>query len=120
MPVNWVIICPGIGLSAVCCQAITWNNAEIYLFFSIGNNFQWNLDSNFISTKCIGKCHLQNFSLFVQDLLHIKLTHLPLHKIAAIFAGSIFKCIFMTGKGCISIQISLKFVPKGPNDNKAN
>ena len=35
------------------------------------------------------------------------------------FADDIFECIFMNEKLCISIQISLKFVPEGPIDNKA-
>ena len=35
----------------------------------------------------------------------------------AIFAD-IFKCISMNEKFCFSIQISLKFVPKGAIDNK--
>ena len=38
---------------------------------------------------------------------------------AATFADDIFKCIFMDEKFYISIPISLKFVPKGPIDNKA-
>ena len=38
---------------------------------------------------------------------------------AAIFADDIFKCISMDEKFCISILISLKFVPKGPIDNKS-
>ena len=29
------------------------------------------------------------------------------------FPGDIFKCIFVNEKFCISIEISLKFVPKG-------
>ena len=33
-------------------------------------------------------------------------------------ADDIFKCTFMKEKFCISIQISLKFVPKVPIDNK--
>ena len=33
------------------------------------------------------------------------------------FADNIFRCIFMNEKFCILIQISLKFVPKGPIDN---
>ena len=36
----------------------------------------------------------------------------------AIFADDFFKCIFMNEKFCISIRISLKFVPNGPIDNK--
>ena len=46
------------------------------------------------------------------------LTHLPLDKMAAILADSILKWIFLNEKFCISIQFSLKFVPKGPIDNK--
>ena len=33
------------------------------------------------------------------------------------FADDVFKCIFLNKKICILIQISLKFVPKGPIDN---
>ena len=35
------------------------------------------------------------------------------------FADDVFKCIFMYEKSWILIQISLKFVLKGPIDNKA-
>ena len=34
-------------------------------------------------------------------------------------ADDIFKCIFVNEKFCISIKISLNFVPKGPIDNNA-
>ena len=33
------------------------------------------------------------------------------------FANDVFRCIFMNGKFCILIKISLKIVPKGPIDN---
>ena len=45
------------------------------------------------------------------------LTHLPLDKMAAILADNIFKRIFLNENVRIFIQISLKFVPKGPFDN---
>ena len=45
------------------------------------------------------------------------LTHLPLDKMAAILSDDNFKCIFLNEKICILIEISLKFVPKGPIDN---
>ena len=35
------------------------------------------------------------------------------------FADDIFKCIFMNEKFCILIQLSLKFISKGPIDNKS-
>ena len=37
---------------------------------------------------------------------------------AAILADDIFKCIFLNENGIIPIQISLKFVPRSPIDNK--
>ena len=45
------------------------------------------------------------------------LTHLTLDKMAAILADDIFKRIFLNENVRIFIQISLKFVPKGPIDN---
>ena len=50
-------------------------------------------------------------------ILH--LNHLPLNTMAAILADDIFKWIFMNEKFCILISISLKFVPKGPIENKS-
>ena len=35
------------------------------------------------------------------------------------FTDDIFRCIFVNEKFCISIRISLKFVPKGPINNKS-
>ena len=37
---------------------------------------------------------------------------------AAILADNIFKCIFLNENYIIPIQISLKFVPRSPIDNK--
>ena len=45
------------------------------------------------------------------------LTHLPLDKMAAIWADHIFKCIVFNEKVWIFIKISLKFAPKGLIDN---
>ena len=47
------------------------------------------------------------------------LTHLPLDKMANSLTDEIFKCIFLNENVRISIQISLKFVPGGSNDNKS-
>ena len=38
---------------------------------------------------------------------------------AVTFADDIFNCICMDEKFCLTIQISLKFVPNGPIHNKA-
>ena len=51
-------------------------------------------------------------------IFKLNLTHLPLEKMAAILADDIFKCIFLNQNYRILIQISLKFVPRSPIDNK--
>ena len=48
----------------------------------------------------------------------VYLTHLTLDKMADILADDIFKCNFLNDDDRIPIQISLKFVPRGPIDNK--
>ena len=45
------------------------------------------------------------------------LTHLPLDKMAAIFADDILERIFLNENVRMSIQFSLKFVPEVPIDN---
>ena len=47
------------------------------------------------------------------------LINLPLDKMAAILADDIFKCIFLNENDKIMIQISLKFIPRSPIDNKS-
>ena len=44
--------------------------------------------------------------------------HYPMYKMAAILADDIFKRIFLNENDRIPIQISLKFVPRSPIDNK--
>ena len=44
--------------------------------------------------------------------------HLPLDKMAAILADDIFEYTFLNVNDRIPIQISLKFIPKSPIDNK--
>ena len=46
------------------------------------------------------------------------LTHLPMDKIAAVLTDDNFKCIFWNENDIILIQISLKFVPRSPINNK--
>ena len=48
---------------------------------------------------------------------HNMLTHLPLDKMAAILADDISKCFFLNEYVWISMNISLKFVPKGSINN---
>ena len=52
-------------------------------------------------------------------LVGIHLNSSPAGQIGQHFTGVIFKCISIEEKFFILIQISLKFVPQGPNDNKA-
>ena len=45
-------------------------------------------------------------------------THLSLDKMDAILADDIFKCIFVNENDIDPIQISPKFIPRSPIDNK--
>ena len=47
----------------------------------------------------------------------VLLTQFPPGQNGHRFADDIFWCIFVNEKFCILIEISLKFVPKGPTDN---
>ena len=48
------------------------------------------------------------------------LTHPPPDKMAAILADDIFNCIFLNENDRILTQISLKYVPRSPIDNKSS
>ena len=52
------------------------------------------------------------------DLVGWYLKYVQPRQNAANLAGVIFKCIFMIEKFCISIRISLKYVLRGPIDNR--
>ena len=48
----------------------------------------------------------------------IVLNSFPIEQNGHHFTDNVIKSIFLQKKFCISIQISLKFVPRGPVDNK--
>ena len=61
----------------------------------------------------------QGVNQSAQGTLHFSvdiLTHIPPGQNGRHFTNDIFRCIFKNEKFCIFIQISLKFVPKGPID----
>ena len=47
-----------------------------------------------------------------------RLQDLSMHKIAAVLADDIFKCIYLKENDRMPIQISPKFIPRSPIDNK--
>ena len=69
-----------------------------------------------------------DFDMFMDKVAHridprnltqgLHITHIPLDKMAAILADDIFNCIFLNENDKIPIQISLKYVPMSPIDNK--
>ena len=73
---------------------------------------------NHAAARFFSSCHISEVWL-LNWCWCVYLTHIPLEKMATIFADDIFKCIFMNEVFCISIKISLKFVPEGPIDNKS-
>ena len=78
-----------------------------------------------VTSSLIGCAHTQNdpcpphncWFLSVRWASPSSSTHLPPGQNGRHFADDIFKCIFVNEKFCISVQTSLKFVPRGPIDN---
>ena len=56
--------------------------------------------------------------MYSLEKLDCVLTHLPLDKMGVILADDTYKCIFLTEKDRIQIQMSLKFVARIPVDIK--
>ena len=73
---------------------------------------------------CFDRCPLPFFLSYVCCIISFQeqepqqLTHLPLDKMAAILADGTLKCIFLNENDIISIQMSLKFVPRSPIDSQ--
>ena len=82
-----------------------------HLIFRVDTNDQNNLILNHPFDVISHPSYVTNRGRIVK-LWAVLLTHLSLDKME-----DIFKCIFVNEKFCILIQISLKFVPKGPIDN---
>ena len=57
--------------------------------------------------------------LFQKQVLALHFNSSPPGQNSRHFEDDIFKHIFLNEMFCILIQISLKFVPKGPNDKKS-
>ena len=73
-----------------------------------------------INTKITLSWAHKQFATRVHTLFYIQFTaDLPPEQNGRHFTENILKRIFMNKNLCILIQISLKFVPKGPIDNKA-
>ena len=107
------------GLSPGRRQAIIWTNAGILMIGPLGTNFGEILIEilTFSFKKMRLKVSSANRRPFCLSLN--VLTHLPPCKMATISQDDIFKCILINEKFRILIQISLKFVLKGPNDKSA-
>ena len=116
-----------VQVMAQCRQAntFTWIKADPDLCHHMPSFSHNELTSvataNQVRPAFLSWCTGINLSLLViclQVTLSMVLTHLSLDKMATI-PDDIFKCIFMTEKFWISIQISLKFVPQGLIDNRS-
>ena len=112
------IICSVNGLSPGRRQAIIWTNTGLLLIRHLETNFSEILIG--IQTFSFKKMHLKMSSAKWRPFcigLNV-LTHFPLNKMVASLTDNIFKCIFLNENHIIPIQISLKFIPRSPIDNK--
>ena len=115
-----IIIPPDNGLSPGQRQAIIGTNAGIMLIWTVGTNFSEILSE--IRTFSFKKTYLNMSSAKWRPFclgLNV-LMHLPLDKMVAISQKTFSNAVFINENFCVLIPISLKFIPKGPIDNKSS
>ena len=78
--------------------------------------FYHRIDSLWIQ-KCLQNLYIAQSHLIIKLLYNCVINSSPPGENGRHFAGDIFRCIFVNETFCILIKISLKFVPKDPNDN---
>ena len=118
------------GLSPSWLQAIIWTNDGILLVGAFGTNFSeilieiqtfsfWKNRFNVSSAKWrpfwVNKLMTGDAYMHQWTWVHSS----PPKQNGHHFADDIFKCIFCNEKSSILFWISLKFLPKGPIDNKS-
>ena len=112
-----VIIVTVDGLSAVQCQAIIWINADLSWVGSLVTNFDGihsKIYIHFLSMRYIWQYYLCNVSYFIEAKW---VNSLRPRRNRRHFADDSFKCIFLNENMFISINISLKFIPRGLVNN---
>ena len=87
----------------------------IFIYPSPTDFFFWNISPETLKNKAIKKFIIYHQ---IRNTLWDSFNSSPPGQNGHHFTDEIFRCIFMNEKYCILIQNSLKFVPKGPNDNK--
>ena len=88
------------------------DNDTLYVKRAAGHPWDTTLNAlirNLYVTQSVVSTHLLQINV---------LTHLPPRKMAAILADDIFHCIFLNETDGIPVQISPKYVPKSPIENK--
>ena len=116
------------SLLGIQCQAITWTNADFLSIIPLGANFSdiWNKNLKNISFM---EMHLKMssakwrpfcpgaISVPVDCMIPLNFNTLRPRQNGRRFADDTFKRIFLNENVRTSIEISLKFVPKGPINN---
>ena len=105
----------GNGLAPVWCQTIFWTNEDVVNWYLKDNELKWNLNQAFFFQLKDLKNVVPKMATILFRLQCVNT--LRLRQNGRHFPDDIFKCIFLNENLWISIQISLKFVPKGPINN---
>ena len=125
---TWVIIGSGNSLSPVPCQVITWTNACLLSIGLLGTNFNeiWIGILPFSFKKIRLKIpSAKMVAIFSRGRwVKVPTTGGPLLCPTAVctfpkirFVDDILKCIFLNENVWVSMNISVKFVPKGSSNN---
>ena len=112
---NWPQPCPCVPTNIMCCANVS---GIILCMCSANERRRYNVTLSFI-----GWAHSQNDSWMSVNVMSCEVSGIYWHSEAwikwKIYLQIIFRMHFLEIKFCILIKISLKFIPKGPIDNKS-
>ena len=114
--VNLVVIGTSNGLSPARCQAITCTNTDLLSIVPLGTNFSGIRIKIHVQNVWFDKSASENVVCEMVDILSTErwVKKLRLRQNGFHFADDRFKCIFLNDNAWISIEISVRSIPKGP------
>ena len=111
-PWKWKLLCLDWSFSEICSHRCYWQLDSIGSFNGLAPNRQQSIIGGNVHPRPTMLYRINRLGWVNSSFPRQNGSHLHL-------ADNIFRCIFVNEKFCILIKISLKFVPKGPIDNRS-
>ena len=112
LSLEWKLLCLDLSFSEICSHRCYWQLDSIGSFNGLAPNRQQSIIGGNVHPRPTMLYRINRLGWVNSSSPRQNGSHLHL-------ADNIFRCIFVNKKFCILIKISLKFVPKGPIDNRS-